>query len=152
MNKALGAALVLLGIAAQVALVATTGCQVGDAVRVSVPTAVQEETGAPPRVSYNEALEVYEDWRAQTMRTAERFRAELTRRGELVSLLTSLGNSALAAGVPVLEELPAGGFAATAAMALGAWILPPPGAAGRLRREKEASFNAGLKRSKEGSQ
>ncbi len=133
-----------LGIAGAIALLALTGCQVGDLVQASVPQAVRQVVPSEPRVSFNEAKVVFADWRASVERTAEQFQTELDRKAELVSLLSSLGNDALLAGVPVLEALPGGGLLTTALVGFGAWFLRAPGTAQRIAKEKEASFNKGL--------
>ncbi|MCB9838200.1 MAG: hypothetical protein H6813_02580 [Phycisphaeraceae bacterium] len=133
-----------LGIAAAIAIFALSGCQVGDLVQANVPQSVRKVVPSEPRVSYNEAKLVYADWRASVERTAEQFQQELDRKAELVSLLSSLTNDALTAGIPVLESLPGGGLLATGLVGLGAWFLRSPGTTSRIAREKEASFNKGL--------
>jgi len=140
----IGKTCLALGAAAALALFALSGCQVGDLVQASVPQSVRRIVPSEPRVSFNEAKVVYADWRASVERTAEQFQQELDRKAELVSLLSSLTNDAMLAGVPVLESLPGGGLLTTGLVGLGAWFLRSPGTESRLRKEKEASFNKGL--------
>jgi len=140
----IGKTCLALGIAAAIAIVALSGCQVGDLVQANVPQSVRKVVPSEPRVSYNEAKVVYADWRASVERTAEQFQLELDRKAELVSLLGSLTNDAMMVGIPVLESLPGGGLLATGLVGLGAWFLRSPGTTGRIAREKEASFNKGL--------
>lgn len=140
----IGKTLLAIGAAAAIALFALAGCQVGDIVQMNVPLAVRKVVPSEPRVSFNEAKIVYEDWRASVERTAEQFQSELDRKAELVSLLSSLTNDALLTGVPALETLPGGGLLTTGLVGLGAWFLRSPGTDKRLAREKEASFNKGL--------
>lgn len=140
----IGKACLTIGAAVALSLVALAGCQIGDLVRVNVPQAVRLTVPSEPRVSFNEAKVVYDDWRAGVERTAEQFRQELDRKAELVSLLASLTSDGLAAGIPALESLPGGGLLATGLVGLGAWFIRSPGTEARLRKEKEASFNKGL--------
>jgi len=140
----IGKTCLALGAAGAIALFALSGCQVGDLVQANVPQSVRKVVPSEPRVSYNEAKVVYADWRASVERTAEQFQTELDRKAELVSLLSSLTNDALTAGIPVLESLPGGGLLATGLVGLGAWFLRSPGTTARVAKEKEASFNKGL--------
>lgn len=140
----IGKTLIALGAAAAILLFALAGCQVGELVQTSVPQSVRQVIPSEPRVSFNEARVVYADWRASVERTAEQFQQELDRKAELVSLLSSLSNEALLAGVPALEALPGGGLLATGLVGLGAWFLRAPGTDRRLAQEKQASFNKGL--------
>jgi len=135
-----------LGIAVAISLFALSGCQIGDLVQANVPQSVRKVVPSEPRVSYNDAKIVYADWRASVERTAEQFQSELDRKAELVSLLSTLTNDALTAGIPVLESLPGGGLFATGLVGFGAWFLRSPGTTSRIAKEKEASFNKGLER------
>jgi len=149
MLETTGKTLVAIGVAMAIAVVALSGCQIGDLVQTDVPPSVRKVVPAEPRVSFNDAKVVYADWRASVERTAERFQAELDRKAELVSLLSSLTNDALLAGAPVLEQLPGGGLLTTGLVGLGAWFLRAPGTESRVRKEKEASFNKGLEKARE---
>lgn len=142
----IGKTCLALGAAGAIALFALSGCQVGDLVQANVPQSVRKVVPSEPRVSYNDAKIVYADWRASVERTAEQFQQELDRKAELVSLLSSLTNDALTAGIPVLEALPGGGLLATGLVGFGAWFLRSPGTTARVAKEKEASFNKGLEK------
>jgi len=144
-TEGIGRTLLAIGVAAAVSVLALSGCRVGDLVRADVPQAVRKVVPSEPRVSFNEAKVVYADWRASVERTAERFQTELDRKAELVSLLSSLTNDAILFGVPVLETLPGGGLLTTGLVGLGAWFVRSPGTDKKVQREKEASFNKGLR-------
>ena len=142
----IGKTCLALGAAGAIAIVALSGCQVGDLVQTNVPQSVRKIVPSEPRVSYNEATIVYSDWKASVERTAEQFQQELDRKAELVSLLSSLTNDALTTGIPVLQSLPGGGLLATGLVGFGAWFLRSPGTTRLIAKEKEASFNKGLEK------
>jgi len=145
MIDGIGKTCLALGAAGAIALFALNGCQVGDLVQANVPQSVRKVVPSEPRVSYNDAKIVYADWRASVERTAEQFQTELDRKAELVSLLSSITNDAMTSGIPVLESLPGGGLLATGLVGLGAWFLKSPGTTKMVSKEKESSFNRGLR-------
>ena len=145
MIDGIGKTCLALGAAAAIALFATSGCQLGDVVQANIPQSVRKVVPSEPRVSYNDAKIVYADWRASVQRTAEQFQTELDRKAELVSLLSSITNDAMTSGIPVLQALPGGGLLATGLVGLGAWFLKSPGTTKMVAREKQSSFNKGLK-------
>ncbi len=122
------------------ALAACAGFDLGDVVRVKTPNAIQQTTGLSASVTLNEAEQEYLAWFTDTQRVGANWKANIEKGDEVRSMLNQLTLSALndvgpmVAGVPVLgPALPA--VAGIAGLFLGS---------GRLRKEKEASFNKGL--------
>jgi len=123
------------------ALVACTGIDLGDIVRVKTPNSVQQTTGLPQALTLNEAESEYQAWFADTQRVGAHWKANIERSNEVRSLLSQLSLSALDDFGPTLAGVPVVGPALPALTGLAGLFL----GAGRLRKEKESSFNKGLK-------
>lgn len=66
-----GLFILLLAACCLFALLSLNGCDVGEAVKVKVPLAVQQKTGAPPTVSLNEAPFVQDQYRQAVQEDAQ---------------------------------------------------------------------------------
>jgi hypothetical protein len=126
--------LVVLGLAA------CAGFDLGDVVQVRTPNSVQQTTGLPARTSLNEAVVEYQAWFADVQRTGAQWKSNIERAEEVRGLLSQLTLSALDGLGPTLAGLPVFGPILPAATGLIGLFL----GVGRLRKEKEASFNKGL--------
>ena len=122
-------------------IAACAGLQIGDLVQTKIPHEIQKTTGLPSETSLNESISEYQAWYDDVQRSGAEWRANIERSDEIRSLMNQLTLSAInelgpsLAGVPVLSSaLPA--LTGLVGMFLGQ---------GRLRREKEASFNKGLR-------
>ena len=122
-------------------LAACAGFDLGDIIRVRTPTSIQQTTGLPARVSLNEAEVEYRAWFENAQRVGAQWKASIERAGEIRGLLNQLTLSALDQVGPALGGIPVLGPALPALTGLAGLFI----GTARLRREKEASFNKGLR-------
>ena len=122
-------------------LAACAGFDLGDLVQVKTPRAIQQTTGLAARTSLNEAEAEYRAWFEDVQRTGAQWKASIERGTEIRGLLGQLTLSALDQVGPTLAGVPVLGPALPALAGLAGLFL----GSGRLRKEKEASFNKGLK-------
>ncbi len=120
---------------------ACSGFDLGDIVRVKTPNTIQQTKGLPSTVTLNEAEAEYRAWFEETQRVGSQWKSNIERAGEIRGIFSQLTLSTLdqvgptVAGVPMLSPaLPA--MTGLVGLFLGT---------GRLRKEKEASFNKGMK-------
>lgn len=125
-------------------LAACAGFDLGDVVKVKTPNTIQQTTGLASRVSLNEAEAEYRAWFENTQRTGSQWKASIERAGEIRGLLGQLTLSALDSVGPTLAGVPVVGPALPALTGIVGLFI----GSGRLRKEKEASFNKGLKEGK----
>lgn len=126
------------------ALAACAGFDLGDIVKVKTPHEIQQTTGLSSRVSLNEAEAEYRAWFEDVQRTGAQWKASIERAGEIRGLLGQLTLTALDEVGPTLAGVPIAGPALPALTGIVGLFI----GSGRLRREKEASFNKGLKEGK----
>ena len=127
------------------ALAACAGLDAGDLVRVKTPHAIQQQTGLPSAVTLNEAQTEYRAWYEGVQRAGSQWKARIERGNEfrgVRGLLNQLSLSALDQVGPTLAGVPVLGPALPAVTGLLGLFL----GTGRLRKEKEASYNKGLER------
>jgi len=121
---------------------ACAGFDAGDVVHVKTPPTIQQQTGLPSKTSLNEARAEYQAWHQDVQRAGAAWQASIDKGEQVRSLIGQLTLQALdqvgptIAGVPVLGPL-----IPTATGLLGLLL-----GTGRLRKEKESSYNAGLDR------
>lgn len=137
-NVMYAAALVLLTLA----LAACAGLDFGDIVKVKTPNEIQQTRGLPRATTLNEAEAEYQAWFDDVQRTGAQWKASIERGGEIRGLLGQLTLSALDEVGPTLAGVPVAGPALPALTGLVGLFI----GAGRLRKEKEASFNKGLEK------
>ncbi|HYD00782.1 MAG TPA: hypothetical protein VEB22_06095 [Phycisphaerales bacterium] len=135
------AALVLLALT----LAACVGFDLGDLVKVKTPNTIQQTTGLPSTLSLNEAETEYQNWFTQTQTTGAQWKGNIEKAGEIRGLLGQLTLSGLDSIGPTLAGLPVLGPSLPALTGLVGLFV----GSGRLRKEKEASFNKGLQRGRE---
>lgn len=148
-------ALLLALIMSALALAACAGFDFGDVVKVPTPAEIQQTTGAPSRLSLNEADAAYRAWLDDTQRAGVAWRNSIERGNEIRSMLGQLTMGALAdvgpsvAGVPILSSV------SLIAPALGAWFFGRRSGSAdteRLYTEKIESYNTALKRAQSGEE
>ena len=122
-------------------LVACAGFDLGDIIKVRTPTPIQQTTGLPARISLNEAEAEYRAWFENAQRVGAQWKASIERAGEIRGLLNQLTLSALDQIGPAMGGIPVLGPALPALTGLAGLFI----GSARLRREKEASFNKGLR-------
>jgi len=128
-------------------LAGCAGFDLGDLVRVKTPHAIQQQTGLPTSVTLNEAETEYQAWYADVQRSGAQWKTNIERGNEVRALLSQISLSALDEVGPTLAGVPVLGPALPAVTGLLGLFL----GAGKLRKEKEASFNEGMKRAREGA-
>ena len=137
-HVAYGFVLVMLSLV----LVACAGFDLGDMVKVKTPNDVQKTQGLPRTVSLNEAEHEYQAWFEDVQRTGAQWRGSIERGGEIRGMLSQLSLSALNDIGPTLAGVPVVGPALPALTGMAGLFF----GVGRLRREKEASFNKGMEK------
>jgi hypothetical protein len=127
-------------------LVACAGFDLGDLVRVKTPNAIQQQTGLPSSTTLNEAEAEYQAWFADVKRSGSQWKTNIERGNEIRGLLNQVTLSALDGIGPTLGGIPVLGPALPAITGLLGLFL----GTGKLRKEKEASFNKGIEKAREG--
>jgi len=122
-------------------LASCAGLQVGDLVKSRIPHEIQKTTGLPSETSLNESISEYQAWYDDVQRSGAEWRANIERSDEIRSLLNQLTMSAINEMGPSIAGVPILGPALPMLTGLVGMFLGQ----GRLRREKEASFNKGLR-------
>lgn len=142
---------ILLALTGATVLGACAGLDLGDWIRVQTPHAVQVQAGLPASLSLNEAEAEYRAWMASITDVGTRWQTSIERsreiRTQLSQLLLQVGDRA----GPTLAGIPALAPVVPLLTLLGGWFLRRPGDVSRadMAREKEDSYNAGLKRGRE---
>ncbi|MBX3404410.1 MAG: hypothetical protein KF699_13445 [Phycisphaeraceae bacterium] len=121
-------------------LASCAGIDLGDLVKVKTPNAIQQTTGLRSTLSLNEAEVEYQQWFNQVQATGAQWKSNIDRSGEVRGLLGQLTLSALDTVGPTVAGLPVLGPALPALTGIVGLFI----GSGRLRKEKEASFNKGL--------
>jgi hypothetical protein len=121
-------------------LASCAGIDLGDLVKVKTPNAIQQTTGLRATLSLNEAEVEYQNWFNQTQATGAQWKGNIARAGEVRGLLGQLTLSALDTVGPTVAGVPVLGPALPALTGIVGLFI----GSGRLRKEKEASFNKGL--------
>ena len=119
---------------------ACAGFDLGDLVRVKTPNRVQQSTGLPATTSLNEAEAEYRAWFEDTQRVGSQWKSNIQRAGEIRGIFSQLTLSTLDQIGPTVAGIPMLGPALPAMTGLIGLFL----GTGRLRKEKESSFNKGM--------
>lgn len=135
------AALALLALG----LASCAGFDLGDIVKVKTPNSIQQTTGLPSTMSLNEAEVEYQNWFNGTQTTGTQWKSNIEKAGEIRGLLGQLTLSALDSVGPTVAGLPVLGPALPALTGIVGLFI----GSGRLRKEKEASFNKGLEKGRD---
>jgi len=130
-----------------IALAACAGFDLGDIVQVRTPASIQQTTGLPSRTSLNEAESEYRAWFEDVQRVGAQWKASIERGNEVRTMLGQLTLSALDQVGPTLAGVPIVGPALPALTGIVGLFI----GSGRLRKEKEASFNKGMKEGRNGN-
>jgi hypothetical protein len=121
-------------------LASCAGIDLGDIVKVKTPNAIQQTTGLRSTLSLNEAEVEYQNWFNQVQAVGAQWKGNIQRAGEVRGLLGQLTLSALDTVGPTVAGVPVLGPALPALTGIVGLFI----GSGRLRKEKEASFNKGL--------
>jgi hypothetical protein len=126
---------------------ACAGFDLGDIVRVKTPNAIQQTKGLASTITLNEAEAEYRAWFEETQRTGSQWKANIERASEIRGIFSQLTLSTLDQVGPTVAGIPMLGPALPAMTGLVGLFL----GTGRLRKEKEASFNKGMKEGRNGA-
>ena len=127
-----------IAIAMALLVAAIQGCQLADIIKVKTPVQVQQSDGLPAKLPLSQARGEYQAWRADVKRSDSEWRESLEGGENFVGLLEGVGMTALQ------EFSPLAGPAALPALLLGGYFFGNS----NKRKNKEASYNAGLERGK----
>ena len=128
-------------------LAACAAMDLGDIIHARTPGSVQQATGLPSKLSLNEAEAEYQAWVQSTRTAASQWRASIERSNEVRQMLGQITMGALDQVGPTLAGVPVLGPSLPALTGLVGLFL----GSGRLRKEKEASFNKGLEKGRNGN-
>ncbi len=134
---------VLVAIASVIA--ACTATNVGDMIHTKTPNTVQQQKGLPAKLTLNEAEQEYRAYFEETQRTLSTWKGNIEEANEFRGLLNQLTLNALDTVGPIVAGVPILGPALPALTGLAGLFL----GTSRLRKEKEASYNAGIEKAKE---
>jgi len=126
-------------------LASCAGFDLGDLVKVKTPNNIQQTTGLPSTLSLNEAEVEYQTWFNGTQTTGAQWKSNIEKAGELRGLFSQLTLSALDSVGPTVAGLPVLGPALPALTGIVGLFI----GSGRLRKEKEASFNKGMEKGRD---
>lgn len=124
---------------------ACASLDIKDLVRAKTPIEVRQSQGLPSTMTLNESEAQYAAWVEDTRRIGEQWRTSLEKGNEVVGVINQLAMTGLEEYGPLIAGVPVLGPILPAATGLLGLFL----GTARLRREKEESFNAGLKKVKE---
>ena len=123
-------------------LAACAGADLGDVVRVKTPPAIQQQKGLASSTTLNEAQSEYQAWHEEVKRVGAQWKTNIEKGNEIRATLGQLTLSALDTAGPTLAGIPVLGPALPALTGLAGMFI----GGRRLRKEKEDSYNAGLKK------
>lgn len=143
--KSIHVAYVVVLLLVSMSIAACAGFDMGDMIKVKTPNNVSKAHGVPSSTSLNEAENEYAGWLDDVQRDAEQWRTNIERGNEIRGVLSQLTLQALDSVGPTLAGVPVLGPALPALTGLAGLFL----GVGRIRREKEKSYNAGIEKAKE---
>lgn len=147
-----GLALMSVALAMLVITAVMGGCSVDEHIRVRVPPVVADATGTGVTQSLADARRTNEFWREHVRSTVERLKAadgqlrsEIERGAEVERWVGSLIDTGIGFGAEAAGTFPGGAVLVGLLAGAGGLLTKRPGEEERVRKEKEASFNKGLK-------
>ena len=148
-NNTTGIAFLVVG----VALVAgisflSFGCTASDLIQVRVPLGVQRSINTPKIVTLTDAPHEWDRWQLFVESETEKFADEIAKGQQLLGFVESFANTGLGVAEQALGGIPFGGAAVGGLGLLAGIFFDKPGAKKKEAKEKEASYNAGVKQGK----
>ena len=140
-------ALTMFGLSALMVLtsVGVSGCQLDQVIKVDVPKDVQEATSSEPKVALADSDLLWNEWTNYVEMNSAALRARIGDANEQYSLVASLTSMGLETAGTAAGTLPGGAFIVAGLTGLGGLFLKRPGTDKMIQKEKEASYNKGLK-------
>lgn len=132
------------------ALASCAGMNLGDLVRVKTPVEVQQDKGLPGSLSLNESEQQYRAWVDDVRRVGAHWRTSIEGADRVRDLLGQITLRALDDVGPSVAGVPVLGPSLPLLAGLAGLFIRRPGDADKdtLRKEKEASYNAGIEAGK----
>ncbi|MEL6396592.1 MAG: hypothetical protein AAFQ71_11410 [Planctomycetota bacterium] len=134
------AVVVFASIMGAVTIGSLSGCDLGDVIKVKTPSGIARTEGIARNLTLNEAQHEYELVHAAKMANLEEWRGRIDRGAELQGMLSQLALDGLNTLGPSVAGVPVVGPALVGALPIASFFFGQ----GRLRKQKEASYNAGL--------
>jgi len=128
---------------------AAAGCQVGDLIKVNVPSEVKEAVGVEGDVTLTEVPIVWEDWDQFVKRNTDRFESQTKKSYELLGFINTATDIAIASAESAAPAFPGGAIVFGLLAGTAGLFMKKPGADKVLAKEKEDSYNAGIKRAED---
>ena len=122
-----------------------SGCSLGDMVHVKVPPGIQQSLAAPSQITLNDAEYTWNSWVQFVETNTERFQDSIDRSNFIWGTLSSAVNVGADAAQGPLSALPGGALLLTGLSLTTGLFLNKPGSVQKMAKEKEKSFNAGMK-------
>tara|TARA_R100000654_G_scaffold19900_2_gene40414 strand:+ start:8709 stop:9290 length:582 start_codon:yes stop_codon:yes gene_type:complete len=134
------------GLAFFLVSVTVSGCQVSDLISVDVPPDVKQAIDIEGDVTLTQIPDVWEDWQAYVEKNTNRLEAETDRGYELLGFVTSATNIAVSAAGEAAPAFPGGALLIGLLGGAAGLFMKKPGTDRAIAKEKEASYNAGMKK------
>ena len=128
-----------------VALVLASGCSLSDLVQVRVPQGVQQSLATTSQITLTEAGYTWNQWVQFVEHNSQQFQDSIDRSNFIWGMLSSAVNVGAESAQGPLAALPGGTFLLSGLTLVTGLFLNKPGAAKATAKEKEKSFNAGIK-------
>lgn len=144
-----GVSIIGVALVAILGLAIASGCSLSDIIKVQVPPAVQTATNSKATVSLSRAQYVRKQFVNDFTVALGEFDQNIEGASAFHDLATSLLNTGMIAGQGALASVPGGGILLALLTGVGGLYLKKPGTNETLNKEKQASFNAGSRRTKD---
>ncbi len=129
--------------------VVAAGCQLSDIVSVDVPSDIRKSVGVEGRVSLSEAEDVWSDWQSFVKRNTEKFDRETQESYELLGFISTATDIAITSANSATPAFPGGAMLVGLLSGAAGLFLKKPGTDKVIAKEKEDSYNAGVKKAEE---
>ena len=128
---------------------AASGCQVSDLIKVNVPSEVKEAVGVEGDVTLTDAPVVWEDWNQYVKKNTDRFESETKKSYELLGFINTATDIAISSAEAAAPAFPGGAIVFGLLAGTAGLFMKKPGTDKVLAKEKEDSYNAGMKKAKD---
>lgn len=141
----IGVTLFLVAVLAAVCAMGVQGCDLSQAIKVSVPQGIQGAVNVPAKVTLADAQDVYEDFRAWSSRQVDSFSESIESGWRWHGFFQGALRIGLAEAKAVgMGGFPIGGLLLSLITGAAGLAMTRPGTAAKIAAEKMASHNKGL--------
>ena len=131
-------------VALMLGLLMASGCSLGSLVKVDVPPGVRQSLATSSQVSLNEAPYTWDAWTHYVESNTVQFQDNIDEANFIWGMLSSAVNVGAESAQGPLSALPGGAFLLSGLSLVTGLFLNRPGAARKVAKEKEKSYNAGI--------